>query len=377
MDSFAAGARTANALFSTNKLKLGTFATNVSNAAAITTLEGRFETTWPNVTAIAHLADEARFEAMVPVARWRGFGGQTNFNGANFETYTWAAGLAAVTRNVTLFSTSHVPTIHPIVAAKQATTIDHISNGRFALNIVCGWFEPEFRMFGSPMMDHDAAYEYAAEWITVVKHLWTCEEEFDFEGKYFRIEKGFHQPKPIQRPFPALMNAGSSQTGRHFASKYCDMAFTQLRGSPDTIKAQIQAFRDLARNEYGREIQIWGNACIVQGDSEKDARAFHDYYVDELGDWEAVENMFEIMGIKGKINVSGEALHQMKREWIAGWGGSLMIGTAEMIVERLDQLSKLGVDGCVLTFPRYEQGLRRFIEEVLPLTIQAGLRKAA
>src|SRR5579862_577127 len=162
-----------SALFNDNRLKLGTFATNVSNACAITTIEGRFQTTWPNVVTIGELADNAGFEAMVPVARWRGFGGKTNFNGDSFETYTWAAGLAAVTRNATIFSTSHVPTIHPVVAAKQATTIDHISGGRFALNIVCGWFQPEFRMFGGPLMEHDAAYEYAAEWIDIVKRLWT------------------------------------------------------------------------------------------------------------------------------------------------------------------------------------------------------------
>ena len=72
------------------------------------------------------------------MARWRGFGGATNFNGACYETFTWAAGVGGATEHATVFATSHVPTIHPIVAAKQATTIDHISNGRFALNLVMG-----------------------------------------------------------------------------------------------------------------------------------------------------------------------------------------------------------------------------------------------
>ena len=61
------------------------------------------------------MADRAGIEALVPVARWKGFGGKTNFNGTCFETYTWAAGLAAATRQVAVFSTSHVPTVHPIV----------------------------------------------------------------------------------------------------------------------------------------------------------------------------------------------------------------------------------------------------------------------
>jgi len=48
---------------------------------------------------------------------------KTNFNGTCFETYTWAAGLAAATRQVGVFSTSHIPTVHPMVAAQQATTM--------------------------------------------------------------------------------------------------------------------------------------------------------------------------------------------------------------------------------------------------------------
>jgi hypothetical protein len=59
----------------------------------------------------------------VPVARWKGFGGATNFNGTCYETLTWAAGMGAVTNHASIFCTTHVPTIHPIVAAKQCTTV--------------------------------------------------------------------------------------------------------------------------------------------------------------------------------------------------------------------------------------------------------------
>jgi alkanesulfonate monooxygenase SsuD/methylene tetrahydromethanopterin reductase-like flavin-dependent oxidoreductase (luciferase family) len=142
------------------------------------------------VSEVARLADEAGFEALVPVARWKGFGGPTNFSGDSFETFTWAAGLGAQTSRCVPFATSHVPTIHPIVAAKQAATIDHITGGRFALNLVCGWFDEEFAMFGRPMMDHQTRYEYAAEWVEIVRLLWTSEDDFDFDGRYFRIERG-------------------------------------------------------------------------------------------------------------------------------------------------------------------------------------------
>jgi alkanesulfonate monooxygenase SsuD/methylene tetrahydromethanopterin reductase-like flavin-dependent oxidoreductase (luciferase family) len=74
------------------------------------------------------------FEALVPVGRWRGFEGRTNFAGESFETYTWAAGLAEATERIMVFATSHVPTVHPVLAAKQAADRSH-SSGRFGLNV--------------------------------------------------------------------------------------------------------------------------------------------------------------------------------------------------------------------------------------------------
>src|SRR5579875_2667637 len=240
--------RESNPLWNGNKMKLGVFGANVSNGCAITMAEGHLETSWPNTRAIAKLADQAGFEALVPVARWKGFGGPSNFNGTCFETFTWAAGLAAQTERAAVFATAHVPTVHPIVAAKQCTTIDHISGGRFALNVVCGWFRPELEMFGAPTMEHDTAYAYAAEWLDVVRALWTSEGEFDHAGRFFRVAKGFHEPKPLQHPLPPVMSAGSSEVGRRFAARYADMAFTQARPADFAgPRAQIAELRRQAR----------------------------------------------------------------------------------------------------------------------------------
>jgi len=76
-------------------------------------------------------------------------------------------------------------------------------------------------MFGLPPMDHDTRYAYADEWVEVVRKLWTVEEEFDYAGRFFKIEKGFHQPKPVQRPQPPIMNAGSSAIGARFCGQAC------------------------------------------------------------------------------------------------------------------------------------------------------------
>ncbi len=367
---------TINPLFGPNKLKLGLFGLNVDQACAITTIDGLFHPEWPIIKRISQLADAAGFEALVPVARWRGFGGKTNFNGSCLETFTWAAGVGGSTDRIGVFSTSHVPTIHPIVAAKQATTIDHITGGRFALNVVCGWFAPEMEMFGRTIMEHDERYAYAAEWLTILKQLWTAEEEFDFTGKYFKIQKGFHQPKPIQRPFPPIMNAGGSSIGRHFAAKHCDMIFVHVKG--DNIEAarkDVAEVRELASKEYGRDIQVWANCYCVIGDTDREALEFRDWYVKDKGDWEAVDNLVRTLGIQTGV-LPKEMLEAAKYHFVAGWGGYPLVGTAERIASELAKLSGVGLDGVLLSWARYEEGLQRFIADVLPLLEQAGLRTA-
>ena len=109
------------------------------------------------------------------------------------------------------------------MAAKQGAVIDHISNGRFTLNIVCGWNFPEMEMFGVKLQEHEDRYACAEEWITIVKRLWSEDETFDFKGKFYNIKKGYLQPKPIQSAHPAIMNAGASGRGKHFATKNCDL----------------------------------------------------------------------------------------------------------------------------------------------------------
>ena len=366
--------RSSNPAFNGRKLKLGTFQTNLDYGCLMADVEGRLQISWPNTLALAKLADAMEFEALLPVARWRGFGGKLNPQGLGFETYTWASGIAASTAKAGVIATSHCSVNHPIVAAKQSTVIDHISNGRFILNVVTGWNKPEIDMFGVDMLPHDERYDMAEEWLAIVKRLWTEDEEFDHDGKFYRIVKGYLQPKPIQRPFPPVMNAGGSERGRHFAAKYCDLVFTAL-GAPDfeANKAQVEAYRKLAREEYGREVGIWSSANIIQAETEKEAREFSDYIVHQKGDWEAVSFALSTMGINAKT-FPPEAMENLKQYFIAGWGSYPLIGTKEQVVDGLKTLSAMGLDGVLLSWPRYEAGMREFKDATYPLLVQAGLR---
>jgi alkanesulfonate monooxygenase SsuD/methylene tetrahydromethanopterin reductase-like flavin-dependent oxidoreductase (luciferase family) len=365
-----------NPAFSTRKLKLGTFQTNLDSGCVMSDLDGRLDLSWPNTVTLAQLADEMEFECLVPVARWAGFGGKTNPQGPGFEAYTWAAGISALTQKAGVISTSHITINHPIIAAKQSAAIDHISNGRFTLNIVTGWVQPEIEMFNQPMLSHEDRYACAEEWLAIVKRLWTEDGSFDHDGRFYKIVKGYLEPKPIQHPYPAIMNAGASERGRHFAAKHCDLVYTVIRtGGLEECRAHVQAYHRLARENYNREIKVWTLVNVVLGETEKEARDFYNYYVHQRGDWEAAKYMVDTFSLEvNQRNVPPERMKPLQEAFIQGWGGLPVVGTKEQVVDTLITLSRAGLDGLLVACPRYIEGLREFRDTIYPLLKQAGLR---
>ena len=155
------------------------------------------------------------------------------------------------------------------------------------MNIVCGWFTPEMEMFGAKQMPHDERYEYATEWIQVIKKLW-LENGFDFAGEHFRIKDGYLLPKPVQTPYPVLINAGSSPAGREFSAREVDFNFVSV----DTLENGREMVRDVKRRafEYERTIGTMTYGLVVARDTEREARRQYDYII-EKGDWEATRNI--------------------------------------------------------------------------------------
>jgi alkanesulfonate monooxygenase SsuD/methylene tetrahydromethanopterin reductase-like flavin-dependent oxidoreductase (luciferase family) len=355
------------------QLKLGLFSFNVSGGMMATTVPSTYELSWQHTRDIALKAESMGFEALVPVGRWRGFGGKTNFAGESFETYSWAAGLAEATERIMVFATSHVPTVHPIVAAKQAATIDHISGGRFGLNLVMGWFTAEMDMFGGSQKEHDARYRVGAEWVEIVRRLWTEVEPFDFDGEYFNLRGAVALPKPIQQPYPVLVNAGSSAAGIDFSARACDINFVGM-GSFEMGKSAAAGVRKRAREEYQRDIATMTYATVVCRDTEAEAQRDYQAMVDSI-DWEAIDNLTKIFGVEGQSYGDAESVQKLKIQFAMGWGGMTFVGSPEHIVDQLQQTSAAGINGIVLGFNDYIVELDHFDKQVMPLLKQAGLRQ--
>jgi alkanesulfonate monooxygenase SsuD/methylene tetrahydromethanopterin reductase-like flavin-dependent oxidoreductase (luciferase family) len=359
-------------LASPNRLKLGLFGLNVSNGCSMVDMPGTLRAEWPESVRIAQTVDRLGFEAVIPVARWRGMGGKVNFNHRNFETFTWAAGLAAITRKIAIFATFHVPTAHPVRAAKEVATIDHISGGRFGLNIVAGWNAREIAMFGVEQLEHDARYDHADEWVALCKALWTREEAFDWDGRHFAAPGLVSEPKPVQRPWPALMSAGNSARGQRFAAEHADVNFVVAQTIEDAGRIAATG-RSLAAG-FGRRMQIFGQAMIVCRNSEAEARDFLEHAVHERGDWEGVGNLLDIL-IPNSQSALGDGWTRMAANLIAGYGAIPLVGTADQVVDGLIRFADAGLDGVTLSWIDYDAGLVQFETEILPRMRAAGLRQ--
>lgn len=360
---------------SDNRFQLAVFGINVSHGCTISTTANGIEVEWAENLRLAQRADALGIEALIPVCRWKGFGGPSEFNHRSFETYTWAAGLAQATRHAHVFVTTAVPTIHPVLAAKQAVTIDHISGGRFGLNVVAGWNSHEVAMFGLEQLPHAARYALTDEWMTLIEALWTREGEFDFHGEYFDAPRCYAEPKPLQRPRPPIMSAGVSPAGRRFAARHADMNFI-LAPNLDAARETVADVKRIAREDYGREVEVWGNAALFCRPTRAEAEAWYRHVIHERGDLVAAGNLLDTFTQESGSQSGDPALREAYlRNMMAGYSGFPVVGTPGDVVDFLQQMADCGLAGATLSWPDYGAGLEQLAAEILPALEARGLRR--
>lgn len=357
-----------------NSLKLGIFGINMRGGVTLADFDGMVAGTWEENVRLAQHADRIGIDAIVPVARWRGYGGRSNLGEVSFETFTWAAGLLALTRRIMVFSTFHVPLGHPVLAAKLGATVDHISGGRWGLNIVSGWNPQELAMFGITLREHDERYLVADEWAALLRQLWTVPGESDFAGTYFQVERGCSDPKPVQDPYPVIMNAGTSPAGREFAARHSDLIYAGLTNF-ETAGDQIREIKAHARERHGRELRVFGRAHIVCRDSEREARRDYDRIHRELADMAGARNVVSLnMPNSQSADWDSLDMQTILAGMIAGFWAIPIVGTPDQVAERLVELHAAGADGISLSWPDFDEGLAQMEELIIPRLIEAGVR---
>lgn len=372
-----------------NVLKIGLFGANCSSARTATVAPERWLATWPDCLKLARIADEAGIDFLLPIGRWKGYGGPSDFHGATLETVTWACGLLASTRRITVFGTVHAPLFHPLIAAKEFVTADHIGEGRFGLNIVAGWNEGEFEMFGVQQRAHDDRYELAQEWIDVVNRAWSDEDDFDYDGKFFQLKGVRAKPKPFGGTRPVIMNAGSSGPGQAFAMRNCDAFFTSTGASRLAAEGTVKQAKDdmlfektakhvgnikAEAQKFGREIEVYTTGQVICRPTQREADEYHRYANVENADWVAIERMLELRNITPRNTAPEEYAAKRQMQAVSGIGGYPFVGTPDRIAEEFANIGRAGVRGIAVSFVNYLNDVPYFCAEVLPRLARMGLR---
>ena len=359
-----------SALPGNNRFKLGLFRMNCAGGLAITRAPERWRAEWDDIVATAQLADDAGIEMILPLARWRGYGGEFDNAAWSFETLTQGAALAALTQRTSIFVTVHVPLVHPVFAAKAIATIDHVSHGRVGLNIVCGWNKDEFDMFGLEMVDHESRYDQGYEWFEIFSRL-MAGERFDHSGRFYRFRDAYSLPLTLQQPRPVIMSAGGSPKGKAFAAHVADYLF----GVVKDIEQATQLVASVAgpAANAGRASGVFTISHVVCRETQNEAEAAYSYFADTLADDEGIQNW---TGAKQASSQSSPPEVLLMRQRLAGGHGSYpLIGTPEVIAEEISGLHRAGLAGTTLSFFDFRAELPFFVDRVLPLLEQAGLRE--
>lgn len=325
--------------------------------------------------------------------------------------------LAVVTEHLGLALTSNVAQNHPFNFARQVSTLDHISRGRIAWNIVTGTQDNGARNFGLPRLtDHTERYRWAEEYVDVAFKLWegswdhgavvkdkdsgvyadvTKVHKIFHEGERYSVE-GPHLPSPSPQRTPLLYQAGSSESGRRFAARNAEAVFI-LAPNPEVAKWQIDQTRALAV-ENGREpgdIKFFQGLSFVVGDTEAEAEE----KADEFERWSSAEGFLAHTAIVDQdgrtyppetelkdvdTNTSKGFLELLRRTitdrepTVADLASrmtrnNLVVGTPEQIADQLEQWQQAGVDGINVVNAVIPGSFEEFADRVMPVLRERGL----
>jgi alkanesulfonate monooxygenase len=337
--------------------RFGVWALNPGTWAAYHHPADPFDASWRRVRDHILLAERLGFESTLIAQHTLHPTGDAY---AYLDAWTSAAALAAVTSSIEIITAIKPPLINPVVLAKQATGIEEISNGRFAINIVNGWFKPELERSGIPLLDHDERYAYGREWLTIVKSLLEGGKT-NFRGKYFQIDGAELNPLSPARLRPAIYVGGESEPARDLAASLGDVWF--INGQPlDVVQGLIASVR--ARERVGQPIRFGLSAFVIARPEAAEAQA-------ELAEaWRLAElDKGDLAYLFANVDPKVTMFKTFEKYPHIGTNGGTaagLVGNYDDVARRIAAFHDAGIELFMLQFQPVEAETERFAREVIP-----------
>ncbi len=339
----------------------------------------------------------------------------------SFDPLTLLPALAMMTKHLGLIATASTTFEQPYLIARRFASLDHISGGRAAWNLVTTSNPDAALNFGmDDQMEHGERYRRAREFYDVVTGLWDSWADdafirdvksgiyFDPEklhvlnhaGKYFKVRGPLNIARPVQG-WPVVVQAGASDSGRQLAAETAEVVFAG--GGPLDDGRKLYADIKSRMEKIGRNpdhLKILPGAFVVLGETEseaRDKRAMLDSLVHyESGIAQLSINLgtdaskFDPDAPLPDIPESNQSksgrervLALAKREnltvrqlagRLGGYGGLGMVGTPKMIADQMQEwVETRGSDGFNVMFPYLPGGLDDFCNKVVPELQRRGL----
>ncbi|MGR4973532.1 dimethylsulfone monooxygenase SfnG [Pseudomonas sp. LARHCG127] len=355
---------------SQDTIKFAYWVPNVSGGLVVSKIEQRTDWGIDYNRKLAQIAEAAGFDYALSQVRFTaGYGAEYQHESVAFSH----ALLAATTRLKVIAAVLPGPWT-PSVLAKQIATIDHLTGGRVAVNVVSGWFKGEFTAIGEPWLEHDERYRRSEEFITALKGIWTT-DNFTLRGDFYRFHDYTLKPKPLQQ-HPEIFQGGSSRAARDMAARVSDWYFTN-GNTVEGVKAQIDDLQAKAAANH-HKVKVGVNAFVIARDTEEEARAVLAQIIDQA-DPEAVNAFGDAAKQAGKSSPEGEGNWAKSSfedlvQYNDGFKTNL-IGTPQQIAERIVALKAVGVDLVLAGFLHFQEEVEYFGRKVLPLVRELEQRK--
>ncbi|MDR3104042.1 MAG: FMNH2-dependent alkanesulfonate monooxygenase [Yokenella regensburgei] len=314
----------------------------------------------------ARPVDHAYLQQIAQTADRLGFSGVLIPTGRSCEdAWLVAASLIPVTQRLKFLVALRPSVISPTVAARQAATLDRLSNGRALFNLVTG-SDPQELAGDGVFLDHTARYEASAEFTHIWRRLLEG-ETVDFEGKYQHVRGAKLLFPPVQQPRPPLYFGGSSDVAQDLAAEQVDLYLTWGE-PPEQVKEKIAQVREKAAR-HGRQVRFGIRLHVIVRESNAEAWQAADRLISHLDD----ETIARAQQAFARTDSVGQqrmaALHAGRRDkleispnlWagvglVRGGAGTALVGDGPTVAARINEYAALGIDSFILSgYPHLEE----------------------